>query len=143
MTRISVWLLALLIFAMPGGAAEGAKGGGAICIAPFDSSSYSGPNMDLQGPGPRSKYSFRINRKNVATVGNGERKLVEGLPENERLLVEVRLGGTPTESFWIDFRNNPEKRLCFWLYPGYWHWLVSEYPDPSRDCTCWDQPAAE
>jgi hypothetical protein len=144
MTRIdrlgAVLLLALGI-ALPGGAAEGEKGGGSICIAPFHQDPSHGPAMDLQGPGPGSKYSFHIDRKTVATVGEGERELVEDLPADRKVLVEVRLDGKPTESFRIDFRQNPEKRLCFWLYSGYWHWLVSDYPDKSRDCTCWEQPA--
>lgn len=117
----------------PGAASQRA---GAVCIAPFKTD-FSGPQMlmDHPGPGAKSKYSFRIDRKLEATVGSGERRLITGVPADRKVLVEVRLNGRPVESFWIDLRKAEKKRACLWLYEGYWNWQVD--PDWERKgCQC-------
>ena len=93
--------------------------------------------MDLTGPGPESKYSFRVDHKPAVTVAAGEMKLIPGVPADRKVLVEIRLDGQPTESFRIDLRRQEEKRLCLWLYTGYWHWVITTGDDRVKGCKCW------
>jgi hypothetical protein len=111
---------------------------GAVCIAPFHGSDVPVEQMlmDRPAPGAKGKYSFRIAKKLEATVGSGERKVVTGVPADRKVLVEVRLDGKPTESFWIDLRKAEEKRACLWLYRGYWNWQVDPAWNWRPGCRC-------
>ena len=139
---LKAWIAtALGLAAFPGaGCAEGAEPAarvGGVCIAGFKISDPTGPRMDLPGPGPDSRYSFRFDKQRDASVGLGERLRVDDLPTDRRFLVEVRLDGRRTEAFWMDFRNQAEPRACLWLYESYWHWVVSAWDDLAKGCKCW------
>lgn len=120
----------------PGEAYGQAQPTGAVCIAPFKTD-FSGPQMlmDRPAPGAKSQYSFRIDKKLEATVGSGERGLIKDVPADRKVLVEVRLDGRPTVSFWIDLRKGEEKRVCLWLYEGYWNWQI-DHDWERKGCQC-------
>lgn len=144
MKAVLVVLLALATaLASPGLAEDTPAGtawrGGAACIAPFQGVDRPVEQMLMEfgPPSPEAEYSFRFDRKKdlLVTVKAGEMGRISGLPLDRKVLVEVRADGRPMESFWIDFREWNEKRLCFWLYRGYWHWLVMPW-DPKLGCRC-------
>lgn len=128
----------ILILAAAVAASAQSKPTGAVCIAPFQGSDRPTEQMlmDRPAPGAKAEYSFRIARKLEATVGSGERKLITGVPADRKVLVEVRLNGKPTESFWIDLRKDPERRVCLWLYEGYWNWQVDHGWKWRKGCRC-------
>lgn len=82
-----------------------------------------------------SKFTFRIDKKLRATVANGEMFLITGVPADRKVLVEIRLDGRPFEAFRLDLRKEPEKRICLWLYEGYWHWVNTGW-DAEKGCRC-------
>jgi hypothetical protein len=133
----------ILLLSMLAPMAASAQKTGVICIAPFDvrtpeGRSYaSGPNMSQTTwpPSTDSKFTFRIDKKLKATVGNGEMVLVEDVPADRKVLVEIRLDGKPFESFRLDLRKEPDQRVCLWLYGGYWHWVNLRW-DPKLGCKC-------
>lgn len=131
-------IVALILGAAMTAGEANAQATGAVCIAPFQGSDRPAEQMlmDRPAPGAKSQYSFRIARKLEATVGSGERKLITGVPADRKVLVEVRLNGKPTESFWIDLRQDPDKRACLWLYEGYWNWQVDHGWKWRKGCRC-------
>ena len=143
--RMAVWLL---LFGMAGPVAvnaqeSGGPGTGVICIAPFKVEVPS-PGMPpivepimstTRPPSATSKFTFRIDKKLKATVGNGEMVLIKGVPTDRKVLVEVRLDDEPFESFRLDLRKESGKRACLWLYGGYWHWINLGW-DPKLGCRC-------
>ena len=134
--RFAVAVLVLAAAMAVGGANVQAQPLGAVCIAPFKTD-FSGPQMlmDRPAPGAKGKYSFRIDKKLTATVAAGERELITGVPADRKVLVEVRLDGKPTESFRIDLRESKEKRVCLWLYEGYWNWQI-DHDWGRKGCRC-------
>ena len=135
--RFSVLVL-ILVAAVAAGEANGqVQPPGAVCIAPFKTD-FSGPQMlmDRPAPGAHGKYSFFFDKKLKATVGSDERRLITGVPVDRKVLVEVRLDGKPTESFWVDLSQDPENRVCLWLYEGYWNWQVDHGWHWRRACRC-------
>ena len=136
--RTAGWVFLL---AMVGPAVASAKDG-VICIAPFDvrtpeGRNYaSGPNMSTtRPPSATSKFTFRVDKTLKATVGNGEMVLIKDVPADRKVLVEIRLDGKPFESFRIDLREKDDRRVCLWLYGGYWHWIDLGW-DPKLGCKC-------
>lgn len=132
----------VFLLAMAGPASASAKNG-VICIAPFDvrnppGRNYaSGPNMSQTtwAPSADSKFAFRVDKTLKATVGNGEMVLIKDVPADRKVLVEIRLDGKPFESFRIDLREEDGRRVCLWLYGGYWHWVDLGW-DAKRGCKC-------
>jgi hypothetical protein len=135
----SLWAAGLVLtMAAVTGAAEAPRshGEGSICIAAFHPDPSHGPRMDdLPGPGPESKYSFRVDHKLRATVGEGEMARIPDLPTDRKVLVEIRLDGDPTESFRLDLGKEEKNRACLWLYMGYWHWVNTGW-DEKNGCRC-------
>lgn len=131
--------LVLAVAGMAGAAeaptASGSAVKGSICIAPFHPDPYPEPSLALPGPGPNSKYSFRVDHKLRATVGAGEMAQIPGLPTDRKVLVEIRLDGHPTESFPLDLGKEERNRACLWLYKGYWHWVNTGW-DKEKGCRC-------
>jgi hypothetical protein len=134
----------MLLFSMIGPiSAASAKDVGVICIAPFDvmvspeGVTLPEPNMSptTWGPSVDSKFTFRVDKKLKATVGKGEMVLIEDVPVDRKVLVEIRLDGKPFESFRLDLRKEPGQRVCLWLYGGYWHWIDLGW-DPKLGCKC-------
>ena len=74
-------------------------------------------------PSPRSKFVFRVDKRIKRTVAAGEAVEIRDIPTSRKVLVQVELDGRPFESFRIDLRKRRDRRLCLWLYPGYWHWI--------------------
>ncbi|HEX6904881.1 MAG TPA: hypothetical protein VF789_34555 [Thermoanaerobaculia bacterium] len=138
--RTAGWVLFL---AMLGPAAASAKDTGVICIAPFDVKltpegfPVPEPNMSKTtwGPSKDSKFTFRVDKKLKATVGKGEMVLIKDVPADRKVLVEIRLDGKPYESFRLDLRKEPDRRVCLWLYENYWHWVNLGW-DPKLGCKC-------
>jgi hypothetical protein len=127
--------LGVLLGVAPASASETATG--EVCIAGFKITDPTGPIMDLPGPGPDSKYTFRFDKRFDVSVGLGEVRRVDGLPTDRRFLVELRLDGRRTEAFWVDFRKQDASRVCLWLYESYWHWALTYAEDSERGCKCW------
>lgn len=138
--KVMLWLL-LAALALPGMATseENPTATGSLCIAPFKADDYStGPPMLMEFSSPSSKttYSFRVDKKFRATVGEGQMAHLEGLPLDRKVLVEVRMNGKPMEAFRLDLRNQGDNnRVCLWLYPGYWHWINTGW-DSMLGCRC-------
>src|SRR4030095_15001320 len=107
----------LLALAAPVAAGAQKSDTGAICIAPFHVPMPLGPNMSdtTWPPTTLSKFTFRLDKKLKATVGQGEMALITGVPRNRKVLVEVRLDGKPYESFRLDLRKEPESTPRTWL----------------------------
>ena len=133
---LAVWLSASLLAAQ-----EAPAPSGEVCLAAFKVSATGELAMDLPGPGPGSKYTFRFDKKTDVTLGEGDERLVAALPADRRMLVEVRLDGKRTEAYWLDLRDHQRGRACLWLYRGYWHWAVTQWDDRQRGCHCWDEAA--
>ena len=109
---------------------------GEVCIAPFRADPAHGPQMDnTPAPLPSSKFLFRVDRRFTATVAQGEMGRIEHVPEDRKVLVEIRLDGKPFEAFWIDLREEEGQRVCLWLYSGYWHWVDLGWDD-AHGCKC-------
>ena len=111
---------------------------GSLCIAPFKADKAFGPAMLMQFSAPSSKttYSFQVDKKFRATVGEGQMAHIEGLPLDRKVLVEIRMNDKPMEAFRLDLRNQwSGNRACLWLYPGYWHWIDNGW-DPKLGCRC-------
>jgi hypothetical protein len=142
MTTRSFLCLLLAVLSAAAGAQE--PGPGSICIAPFkipvsapgEPPTISEPPMSTTpAPSASSKFTFRIDRELKATVGNGEMALITGVPVDRKVLVEIRMDGRPFESFRLDLGKQPEKRVCLWLYPGYWHWINNGW-QAKLGCQC-------
>ena len=109
-------LLALMLVAAP-------KNDGVICLKPFHPAPPLSPRMTQEtwGPAPGSKFVFRVDKRIVRTVAEGEAVEIRDVPTNRKVLVQITLDGKPFETFRLDLRK--EKRLCLWLRPNYWHWI--------------------
>lgn len=148
-SRASALALALAVLA--GGAstlaAETPSSAGLICIAPFGAHVPADPNMPGEAnlstatwpPISTSIFEFRLDGKKVATVRRGEMVAVRDVPLDRQVRLSIKLDGKPFESYTIDLRDEPDRRTCLWLYPGYWRWLNGPW-DEKRGCRC-DAPA--
>ena len=99
--------------------------GGTICIAAFKPATGDTPNMTMEtwGPAPESVFTFQVARHAPVAVHANETVPIKDVPVDRRVLVWVKLDGRPFESFWLDLRKEPNRRVCLWLYRGYWHWI--------------------
>ena len=98
---------------------------GMICVAPFHAPTSNGPNMSntTWAPSADSKFVFRVGKNLKATVANDQMVAIPDVPGDRKVLVGIRLDGHPYESFYVDLRKEQDRRLCLWLYEGYWHWV--------------------
>ncbi|MEO8504063.1 MAG: hypothetical protein ABI609_09215 [Acidobacteriota bacterium] len=142
MMRRSVLLLAVaLLFPFAARAADRPPPQGVICIAPFHaepgSPGLTEPNMSQTtwGPSLDSIFEFRIDGKLRATVGNGQMAMISGLPLDRRIKIQVLHDQRPFETVSLDFRSQPEPRICLWLYPSYWHWINNTWIE-KLGCRC-------
>ena len=129
--------VSVLLAATVAAAAE-KKPTGTICIAPFHAQQAPGePNMSLTtwAPSSSSRFEFRIGKDSKHSAAEGEMVTIANVPADRKWLIGVRLDGRPFESFWIDLRREPRRRACFWLYPGYWHWINTGWEE-GKGCRC-------
>lgn len=112
---------------------------GVICVAPFhvQPEAANGPNMSVTtwAPGANSKFVFRVGKNLKATVANHQMVTIDNVPADRKVLVGIRLDGQPFESFYVDLRKEQDRRLCLWLYKGYWHWVNMGW-DEGKGCRC-------
>lgn len=86
-------------------------------------------------PQPSSVFTFIVDKRLKASVRNGEMARITGVPTDRKVMVEIRMQGKGFETFWLNLGKEPEKRVCLWLYPGYWHWINNGW-DPKLGCKC-------
>lgn len=118
-------------------AASAAEETGAICIAPFRADLPApGPLMSTTpAPTPASVFTFIVDKRLKASVRNGEMALLTGVPTDRKVMVQVRMDQRGFETFWLHLGKEPDKRVCLWLYPGYWHWIDNGW-EPKLGCKC-------
>jgi hypothetical protein len=111
--------------------------GGMICIAAFKPAKDNLPNMSPEtwGPSPKSVFTFQIGKRVPTAVHINETVVLRDVSVDHRILVRVKLDERPFESFWLNLRREPNHRVCLWLYPGYWHWIITGW-NTSLGCTC-------
>jgi hypothetical protein len=95
------------------------------------------PNMSQTTwpPSVSSTFVFRVGKRIKASVHNDEMVSITGVPVDRKVLVGIRLDGRPYESFWVDLRKARDRRVCLWLYEGYWHWVDTGW-DEAKGCRC-------
>lgn len=111
---------------------------GTVCIAPFHTPApISEPSLseNTWPPTAGSVFHFQIGKSAAADVRAEQTVTLHDLPADRRLLVRVTLDGRPFESFRIDLAREPKHRACYWLYPGYWHWINVGW-EQKLGCSC-------
>lgn len=126
-----------LVLAVVFSAASSAEETGAICIAPFEGARPGSepPMSTTPAPSPGTVFTFIVDKRLKASVRSGEMALITGVPADRRVKVEVRTQTRGFETFWLHLGQRPEKRVCLWLYPGYWHWIDNSW-EPNLGCKC-------
>lgn len=112
--------------------------GGTICIAAFKPAPKDNlPNMsqDTWGPSAESVFTFQVGKRSPTAVHANETIAIKDVAVDRRVLVRVKLDQRPFESFWLNLGKEPNRRVCLWLYPGYWHWINNGW-DPKLGCSC-------
>lgn len=129
-------VLALLLAALSP-AVSAAGDDGVICIAPFraDRPAPGPPMSTTPMPSPGTVFTFLVDKRLKASVRNGEMALITEVPTDRKVKVEVRTQTRGFETFWLHLGKEPEKRVCLWLYPGYWHWIDNGW-NPKLGCKC-------
>jgi hypothetical protein len=140
--------MSVLALALLGGALEASEAEvsetGSICIAPFHQDEPAlgrPPAVDLimsqntWPPAWNSVFEFFVEKREAVEVRNDEMVLISNLPTDRKVKVRVVLDGKPFETFWLKLGDQPEHRVCLWLYPGYWHWIDLGWT-PSLGCKC-------
>jgi hypothetical protein len=128
-------ILALVLAAVS--SASVAEETGVICIAPFEAPRPGSepPISTTPAPSPDTVFTFVVDKRLKASVRRGEMALLTGVPVDRRVKVEVRTQTRGFETFWLHLGKEPEKRVCLWLYPGYWHWIDNGW-EPKLGCKC-------
>jgi hypothetical protein len=90
-------------------------------------------------PGSDSRFTFHVDGRPALTLDRGETLAIRDLPTGRRVPVHVQLDGRPYESFRLDLGRARERRICLWLYPGYWHWIDNGWI-AELGCTCAPDP---
>lgn len=119
------------------------KDEGVICIAPFKIEEGPGgiprvgepPMSTTPKPSSKAKFTFIVDKRLKASVKNGEMGMITGVPTDRKVRVEVRMNDRGFETFWLNLGEERGKRVCLWLYPGYWHWIDQGW-DPKLGCKC-------
>jgi hypothetical protein len=138
--------MAALLLATPLMAEEKTKAAatGMICVAPFhvqpvsrEHPPASEPLMSTTtwAPSADSKFVFRVGKTIKATVANHQMVAIHDVPADRKVLVGIRLDGKPFESFYVDLRKEKNRRICLWLYKGYWHWINTGWEEV-QGCRC-------
>ena len=128
--------------ALPASAQVAPPGDGQLCLAAFvkTASDVGEPSSQTTwAPQRDSHFTFFIDGQLRATVGKGEIAHVKELPTNQPIRVRVRLDDRPFESFNLSLSKAPDRRICLWLYPGYWHWIDRGW-DAKLGCQCGEKP---
>lgn len=114
---------------------------GVICIAPFEGAHLGSepPMSTTPAPLPSTVFTFIVDKRLKATVRKGEMAQITGVPTDRKVKVEIRTQSQGFETFWLNLGKEPEKRVCLWLYPGYWHWINNGW-EPKLGCKCEESP---
>ena len=114
---------------------------GMICIAPFhaEPGSFGVHRPPMPDPtwgiAPNSIFEFRIDGRLRATVTNAQMAMISGLPTDRRIKVLVVHNHQPYETVSVDFRRQPEPRICLWMDPGRWRWINIAWKE-ALGCRC-------
>jgi hypothetical protein len=97
----------------------------------------SGPLMSTStwAPGAHSRFTFQVDGRPASTLERGETLAIRDLPTDRRVPVRVLLDDRPFESFRLDLGRARDRRICLWLYPGYWHWIDNGW-SAELGCSC-------
>ena len=120
---------------------------GTICLVPFHIAVPDGwpagmpapPSEPLSEttwqPQPTSTFEFRVDGKRAAAMRQDALVAIRGVAVDRMVRLSIRLDGKAYESFAVDLGREPDRRLCLWLYPHYWHWISRGW-DPKLGCRC-------
>ena len=110
---------------------------GSLCAAAMPGGgSQRLPNMAAANSyfSPTDSLLVQVGQTKSMSVSAAAGGKIDGLPLDERHLVQIKRDGITRVSFWFDFREEQSTTLCLWYYSGYGTFSLLDNSD--KRCRC-------